>query len=401
MEPASDSLTDNPKLDLTDSPRKQGSQTLVRSGSINDGVRTPNLARQKSLSQCSHRDPTMKAVFVMGPEKPLLVSEIVIPKPASGEVLIKIEAASIHPSDIAYIRGNYTHLHPPFQIGLEGAGTVISSGGGLVAGSLVGKRVSFGASHAHPGSWAQYIVTNAKNCFTLDDNVTIEQGACGIINPFTAVAFVETIKKSKYKAIVLTAAASQLGRMIIKLLKKEGIKVISIVRKDEQKKIVEELGSDVVINSEDQGFEEELKKKAEEMKAGCLLECICGEKTHKIMRAMPRDAVCKVFGHLEKEELTAIDFTDLLINNKTIKSFTFTTWLEAQGIFSKLSAVRKVHKLLMGDLKTEIAKVFSMEEINEAFQYYKQHMTEGKVIIKPNYTEPIPEEKTEEHKANE
>lgn len=395
MEPASGSLTDNPKLDLQDSPRKQGSQTEERSGSI--GSKTPSLARQKSLSSCSHRDPTMKAVFVLGVGKPLLVSEIVIPKPASGEVLIKIEAAPIHPSALAYIRGHYTHLHPPFQIGLEGAGTVVSSGGGLVAGSLVGKRVSFGVAPAHPGSWAQYIVTNAKNCFTLDDNMTFEQGACGIINPFTAVAFVETIKKGKYKAIVLTAAASQLGRMIIKLLKKEGnIKIISIVRKEEQKKIVEELGSDVVINSEDKGFEEELRKSAEELKATCLLECICGEVTHKIMKAMPRDSLCYIYGHLENEELTAVDFTDLLMNNKTIKAFTFQTWHDAQGIFSKISAVRKVHKLLTDDLKTEIAKVYSMDDVNEAVKYYQQHMTEGKVIIKPNHTE---EEKSLEPKS--
>ena len=92
---------------------------------------TRKLARQRSTLADQQRDPPMKAVFVMGETKPLIVSEILPPKPGPGEVLIKVEAAPVNPSDINFIRGNYIHLTPPFQIGLEGSGTVLSSGGGL------------------------------------------------------------------------------------------------------------------------------------------------------------------------------------------------------------------------------------------------------------------------------
>jgi len=342
------------------------------------------LARQRSTLADTQRDPPMKAVFVMGETKPLIVSEILPPKPGPGEVLIKVEAAPINPSDINFIRGNYIHLTPPFQIGLEGSGTVLSSGGGQSAGKLVGKRVSFCALPARPGSWAQYVVTLAQNCFVMEDDIDWDHGACAIINPFTAVAFVETIKKEKHRAIVQTTAASQLGKMVIKLLKKEGVKVISIIKNKEQLEALEGVGSDVIIDTSNKGFEEELRAKAADLHATCLFESVCGETTHKLLRNMPRDTICYIHGHLEKDLLTPIDFADLLINNKTVKAFSFQNWFQSQGFFSKFRAVGKAHRMLSNELKTEIAKVFEMKDVNDAIKFYLEHPTQGKVIIKPN-----------------
>lgn len=344
---------------------------------------TESLKKKSSSSSTSSGLPTQQAVFVSKIGGPLRVADILIPKPGPGEVLIQIEAAPINPSDLQFITGHYVHLHPPFQIGLEGAGTVISSGGGSDADKLVDQRVSFAAAPTKPGSWAHYIVTQASNCFVLDKDVSFEHGSCGIINPLTAIAFIETLKNEKHKAIVRTAAASQLGRMMSKLLKKEGIRSIDIVRRPEQKKLLEDLGAEHVLCSEEEGFEENLKKLAEELHVTCLLECICGPDSHRYLKAMPKNCICYVYGHLAETELTKVNFTDILANNKTIKPFTFMNWFTTQGMFSKMKTVWKLQKLLLNDLKSEISKVFSIEEINEALQYYKEHMTEGKVIIKP------------------
>jgi len=376
----------NENIETTKQEVGQNSATEAGDTNLSKSQSAPTrkLARQRSTLSDVQRDPPMKAVFVMGETKPLLVSEILPPKPGPGEVLIKVEAAPVSPSEINFIRGNYVHLTPPFQIGLEGSGTVLASGGGLTTGKLVGKRVSFCTPPARQGSWAQYVVTPAQNCFVMEDNIDFEHGACAIINPFTAVAFVETIKKEKHKAIVQTTAASQLGKMVIKLLKKEGIKVISIIKNSEQLEALEGVGSDIIINTSDKDFEEQLRTQTTELKATCLFESVCGETTHKLLRNMPRDSICYIHGHLEKDHLTPIDFADLLINNKTITAFAFQTWFQNQGFFSKIRAVNKAHKMLTNELKTEIAKTFEMKDINEAIKYYLEHPTQGKVIIKPN-----------------
>ena len=92
--------------------------------------------------------------------------------------------------------------------GLEGSGTVIASGGGFFAWTLVGKRVAFTRVNERPGlytkggSYAEYCVTNAQFCITLDDNVSFEQGANGVCNPLTALGLLETIEKKKARAVI-------------------------------------------------------------------------------------------------------------------------------------------------------------------------------------------------------
>lgn len=328
--------------------------------------------------------PTMRAVMIQQFGEPLTVQQIPIPQLKSGEVLIKVEAAPINPVDMEFLRGmSIRSPDLPCQVGYEGTGTVILHEESFLSRSLVGKKVAFGTAARRPGSWAQYVVTEGQHCIPLDQNIPIEVAACGVINPFTAVAFVEIAKKDKHKAVVQTAAASQVGKMMIKLLKKEGIKTINIVRKADQKKMLEEIGGDVVLNSEEEGFEEELKRRAEELQGTMYLECICGEVTHKVLRALPRGSVCYVYGHLAKEETADVDFEDFVKNQKSMKPFIFKNWLRDQGIFTKLGALKKVQKLLMSDLKSEISKTFRLDEVNEALKYYSENMSSGKVLIMP------------------
>ena len=106
---------------------------------------------------------------------------IELPKPGSGEVLIKVEAAVINPSDVYMLQGNYSgEFKYPLVPGNEGSGTVIESGGGILAWSLKGKRVGFtrpaerGGKYTRGGSYAEYIVTNAYQCVALPDSASWE-----------------------------------------------------------------------------------------------------------------------------------------------------------------------------------------------------------------------------------
>lgn len=181
-----------------------------------------------------------------------------IPCPGKGEVLIQVEAAPINPSDIYMMEGSYNGKYSyPLVPGGEGSGTVIASGGGYMGWKLMGKRVGFtrqaerGGSFTKHGSYAEYCVTNAFQCITLDDpNTTFEQGACSFVNPVTAIGLLEKSKEYKAQAVIQTGAASQLGRMMIKLYQQNNIPCINIVRRQEQVELLQkEYKAEYVLDS--------------------------------------------------------------------------------------------------------------------------------------------------------
>jgi NADPH:quinone reductase len=139
--------------------------------------------------------------------------------------LIKVEAAPINPSDIYMMQGEYNGTFEyPLIPGSEGAGTVIESGGGFMTWGMVGKRVGFtrqmeaGGRFSIGGSYAEYCVTNAYQCTTLDNNTSFEHGSSAFVNPVTAIGLLERCKAngaSKHKGVIQTGGASQLGKMMI------------------------------------------------------------------------------------------------------------------------------------------------------------------------------------------
>src|SRR5215210_6041310 len=126
----------------------------------------------------------------------LQVLERPVPRPRRGQVLVKIAAAPCNPSDLLLLQGKYGTLKTlPSVPGWEGAGIVVANGGGLLGRWLFGKRVACGVRSDRDGTWAEYVVVNADNCIALKSAVPFEQGASLIINPFTALAMLETARR--------------------------------------------------------------------------------------------------------------------------------------------------------------------------------------------------------------
>jgi NADPH2:quinone reductase len=138
----------------------------------------------------------------------LVLGRIPVPRPARGEVLIRTAAAPINPSALRFLSGSGGSTSPMVP-GLEGSGTVVESGGGLLPRLLVGRRVAFAS--ARGGTWAEYAVAAAMSCIPLRQHVSLEQGASLIVNPLTAVAFFEMVERGHHHAIINNAAASALG----------------------------------------------------------------------------------------------------------------------------------------------------------------------------------------------
>lgn len=172
------------------------------------------------------------------------LKSIPVPKPGPGEVLVKVLAAPMHPSDLYFMKGMYDvfdvyNTRYPSTPGWEGAGVVVQSGGGLMAWRAMGKRVAFtrkvvnGNEKVHGGTYQQYCVAEALTLNILPDDMPIEKASMHLANPLTALGLLDRVQTLRSEAAVQTGAASSTGRMLILLCKEAGVPLINVVRRDE------------------------------------------------------------------------------------------------------------------------------------------------------------------------
>lgn len=204
------------------------------------------------------------------------------PKPLENEVLIKVEASPINPSDLGLLisfaadldslsvsgSGNTTvakmKIHPglmkamksrmgqSMQVGNEGGGVIEDAGAN--AKELIGKTV--GA--AGGAMYSQYRCVPISSCLVMDEDTTSAEAASSFVNPLTVLAFIETMKMENHTAIVNSAAASNLGQMLIKVCKADSVPLVNIVRSVEQVKILKKLGAEYICNTNDSSFMKDL-----------------------------------------------------------------------------------------------------------------------------------------------
>ena len=204
------------------------------------------------------------------------------PMPAEDEVLIKVEAAPINPSDLGLLLsfaadldtinvsgiGDETvtsmKIHPALMgamkprldqslpVGNEGAGVIEDVG--HKAKELIGKTVGL----AGGAMYSQYRCVPAANCLVMNPGTSAAEAASSFVNPLTALAFIETMKMENHTAIVHTAAASNLGQMLVKICRSDDVPLVNIVRKPEQAAILKNLGAEYVCDTSDPDFMERL-----------------------------------------------------------------------------------------------------------------------------------------------
>lgn len=323
---------------------------------------------------------TMLAVRQHYAGAPLIVEEISVPKPGKGEVLVKMAASPINPSDLSFLKGNYSgETTYPLTPGIEGSGIVVASGGGLLANLRLGKMVACTSSQSG-GTWAQYMLTSAMKVLPLDRNIRIEQGAMLIVNPMTALAFIQIAKKEKHKAIVNTAAASVLGRMLIYLCKANHIPLINIVRKPEHVNVLKNIGAENVICTNEKEWEKKLEDLSQKLNATLFLDAIAGTNTATFSRLAPKGSSIVIYANLSEANID-LDPRILMHSDLTIQNFYLGNWASKQSIFYTLNTANKARKLLTNIPETIIRKQFSLEKINEAVAEYQQQMTGGKILI--------------------
>ena len=213
----------------------------------------------------------------------LALTEVDMPTPGPDEVVIKIEATPINPSDLGVMFGWSTmteasssgsgkdsvltapvspqgmqimkaRIDQSLPVGNEGAGTVVAVGDGELATSLMDKTVAVMGG----GMYAEYRCVKANMCLPLLPEHSAKDGASSFINPLTALSMLETMRLEGHTALVHTAAASNLGQMLNRICIADGVELVNIVRKEEQAELLRGLGAKYIVNSSSKDFMAEL-----------------------------------------------------------------------------------------------------------------------------------------------
>lgn len=314
---------------------------------------------------------------------------------ADNECLIRIHVTTIHPADMFFLVGAYGHIQPkkfPIVPGLEGSGEIVKVGS-KVDSSNIGKRVCLVANSLTEGEfqglWGEYTYAPFESLMIFDDKIAYEKIAFSIVNPLTVCGFIDTIRKSGVKAVIQTAANGTVGRMLIRMSAKEkDIKTINLVRKANQIQPLKDIGADYVINTSEKDWQKTLKKLAAELDAKFCFECIGGELASQILTAMPYGSTLFNYGNLLFKPLEGFNSADLIFYDKRVDGWWLATWLMRLSPEDKLKWFGYVVKEIFtgSDLfKTETSKSFTLDKFNEAMEFYKNNMSEGKVLLLPKF----------------
>jgi len=312
-----------------------------------------------------------------------------IPALKKGQVLVKMLAAPVNPSDLVYLLGKYGL--PPNDgafVGFEGCGVVLKANAGLYGKWLEGKRVAVSAQPGIDGVWAEYAITKANFCLPVRKELSNEQASTIIVNPCTSVCLVERAKTLGAKAIVINAAASQVGKGIIRYANMHNIKTIATVRSESNVDALKALGADAVLLNTTQDYKDELKAVCHKFKATVLLDAVADIDTPETLKAMPNNSTAIVYGRLTDTHDPIggmFSVSDMIFRNAKIEGFWLAKHIGDSNPFQILALSRKVQKLFAeGVFHTDIYASVTFEDFGVALDHYANNKSDGKVILKPN-----------------
>ena len=239
----------------------------------------------------------------------IVLAEVPMPEPKDDEVVVRIEATPINPSDLgllfgaadkdtikisdgpvvtadvpaAQMAGMAGRLDQVLPVGNEGAGTVVAAGGSEQAQALMGKTVSVIGG----AMYSQFRAVRANQCLEMAEDVTPVEAASWFVNPMTSQGMVETMRMEGHTALVHTAAASNLGQMLQKICLADGVDLVNIVRRPEHVSLLHDIGAKYVCNSSSPDFMSELTEALTETGATLAFDAIGGgTAASQILRAL-------------------------------------------------------------------------------------------------------------------
>jgi NADPH:quinone reductase-like Zn-dependent oxidoreductase len=340
---------------------------------------------KKSITMASAA-PKVRNAYCYDPSaKKCSWQQVPIPDLPENFIVVKVQAASIHPLDLILASGipfaGFGMGPGPHILGTEAAGVVIAHGPGK-GHAFLGKHVCMMPSH--PGVWADHAVVHINDCIIIPDAIPWEAASCAMALPLTACMFLAMAKKMGHRAVVNTAANGQVGRFVNRLLQANGIEVINIVRKADKAAQMAAEGAKYILNSSDADFEKRFVELCMKLHAGLIFECVGGDFFTKIAALAPPGATICHYGSLSGQPTSTIQNSDLLAGKSVIGAGVFQYW----GSLPSEEKVRQVDAIvsqISTVFKPNISKVLAFQDIEAALKAYednKKGSVDGKIILK-------------------
>jgi NADPH:quinone reductase len=358
-------------------------------------------------------------------ELELSLASVPIPEPGPDEVLVRIEASPLNPSDLALlfggadmtaakasgtaanpvitapipermIRAMAARMDESMPVGNEGAGVVVKAGSSEAAQALMGKTVAILGG----AMYAQYRAIKAAQCLVLPAGTTPAEGASCFVNPLTSLSMVEVMKREGHKALVHTAAASNLGQMLNKICIQDGVALVNIVRKPEQAEILRKIGAKYICDSSQPSFMQDLTTALVETGATLAFDATGGGKlASQILTCMEAAAnqTAKEYSRYGSTVHKQVYIYGGLDRGPTelarsfgmawsVGGWLLTPFLQKIGF----AEAQKLRERVASQLKTTFASHYTKEVSLaealslEAISVYAKQATGEKVLINPN-----------------
>ena len=350
------------------------------------------------------------------------LKEVDVPKPKPHEVIVRMEASPINPSDMwpmfgpaslnearfdadkkalvapvnkSLLKRIKSRLDQTLPIGNEGAGTVVEAGESPEAQALMGKTVSILTGAAY----TEYACVPVQACLPHMSSTTAQQAASSFVNPLTALGMVETMRMEGHKALVHTAAASNLGQMLNKICLEQGVELVNIVRSQQQVDILKDIGAKIVLDSSSENFKAQLYQAIDSTGATLAFDAIGGgELVSDILTMMEasgsKDAKgFNTYGSDTNKQVYiygGLDFSPTILNRAYGMTWSIGGWL-LMRFLGKLDKKRvgELYQKVASEINTTFASSYSKElSLEEALQpenvaLYNAKKTGEKYLIVP------------------
>jgi NADPH:quinone reductase-like Zn-dependent oxidoreductase len=310
------------------------------------------------------------------PQEVLQVEEVSIPEPKSGEVLIRITARNINPSDIMFIRGMYG-IAPqlPSSAGFEASGVVEDAGDQKRI--PVGTRVIFSAM----GTWKEYICLSANQLIPTPDGMPDEVACQAFINPMTAYGMLRKSGLQSGEWLLLTAGASAFSKLVIQMAKAKGIKIACTVRRQEQINALRDLGADLVVDTETGKIPKSVMQATNGEGVSVVFDAVGGSLGAKVLGCLKPKGKMMVYGMLSLENIP-LNSGLMIFKDLSIEGFWLSSYLEGLDKTSRQEAFQTVFGTLASkDLKVDIADTFPLDKVKEAIAAYEKPGRTGKILL--------------------
>jgi NADPH:quinone reductase len=339
--------------------------------------------RMKAIRFTHHGEP--KAV--------LAVTDQPLQEPTANEVRVRVLFSPVNPSDLLYVRGHYSGVTAAFPspVGFEGVGVVDEVGPG-VDHLAVGQRVI--ALNERGGNWAEYAVIPAASAFPAPAGISDDQAASFLINPASAILMLRhVLAVPRGEWLVQSAAGSELGRMIIRLAKRDGIRTLNVVRRREAVAELEALGADAVIVSTDGPIDQQVRDIVGPQGVRYAIDPVTGQTGTEIFRSLSEDGRMLVYGSLTGEPIrVGEDPRFTLSGRRTLEVYWLGYWLprlDDSGFYPSATPaaaqlMEEIAGLIrQGVLETSPGAKYSLRDIHAAVAEAESVGRGGKVLLAP------------------